>query len=209
MQEVNKSVPDIVISRLPVYLQILNQLLRQGEEIISSKELASRLGITDTQIRKDLSYFGGFGTQGKGYPIIHLIEELRHILNLNQIWQVVLLGVGNLGQALLSYQGFTRKGFEIVLAFDTHTDLIGRKISGVVVRDVRTLEEEVKKQNLKIAILTVPAAEAQELASRLVNCGIKAILNYAPVTIKTPPDVRVQDIDPILKLQNLTYFLRD
>ncbi|MFZ3070712.1 MAG: redox-sensing transcriptional repressor Rex [Anaerolineaceae bacterium] len=201
------TIPDKVITRLPIYLQVLNQLLRDGREIVSSQELAEQLGVSATQIRKDLSYFGGFGKQGSGYDIIRLVDELREILNLDKIWQVALVGVGNLGQALLSYQGFSRKGFEIVLAFDNNPKIIDSTMAGIKISDVKDLETQVQREKVAIGIITVPASTAQPVAERMVKSGIKAILNYAPVTLKVSPDVRVLDIDPVLKLQNLTYYL--
>src|SRR5690606_14415564 len=128
-------IPDIVVSRLPIYLQRLNLLLREGTEVVSSHEFAEMLGTTATQIRKDLSFFGGFGKQGSGYNVIRLHEALKEILHLNKIWKVALFGMGNLGQALLRYQGFARKGFEIVMAFDISEALIGKEISGMTIRN--------------------------------------------------------------------------
>ncbi|MFZ3151309.1 MAG: redox-sensing transcriptional repressor Rex [Anaerolineaceae bacterium] len=204
-----QAIPEVVIARLPIYLQILNHLQREGYEIVSSKELAKHLGVTAAQIRKDFSYFGEFGKQGSGYNVTRLTDELREILNLNQIWQVALVGVGNLGQALLSYQGFSRKGFELILAFDNNPKLINTTISGLKVLDVENLEEEINKCQVKIAILTVPSQVAQDITNRLVNCGIKAILNYAPITLKVDSNIRVLNIDPVLKLQNLSYYLSE
>ena len=200
-------IPEVVIGRLPVYIQKLNQLLREGREIISSTELAEHIGTTASQIRKDLSYFGGFGKQGSGYNIIKLLETLRGILNLNHPWKVVLVGAGHLGSALLSYQGFLQKGFEIVLALDSNPSLIGTKIAGIAIEPVERLEEFVKAHQVKLAILTVPASEAQKVANRLVESGIEAIVNYAPFTLKCPEGVHVSDIDPVLMLQKMTYYL--
>ncbi len=201
------NIPDIVVSRLPLYLQTLNHLLREGEEVVSSDELSEKVGIPAVQIRKDLSYFGGFGVKGKGYDIIHLIDNLRSILNLNQIWPMVIVGVGNLGQALIRYQGFARQGFEIVLALDINPNIIGTEIAGIVVQDVETMEAELRRSDIRIALLTVPANAAQSTADALVAHGIKAILNYAPIILKLPEGVRVANIDPVLKLEHLTYYL--
>jgi redox-sensing transcriptional repressor len=202
------SIPEIVIARLPVYIQKLNQLMREGRENVSSQEMAEFLGVTSAQIRKDLSLFGGFGKKGTGYNVINLLESLRSILNLNQIWEVVLVGVGKLGQALLSYQGFSRKGFEIVMAFDNDPNVIGQTIAGVKVRDVSEMRNLTCPRNIPIAILTVPAANAQEMADQLIHCGVKAILNYAPVTLKVPEGVKLSNIDPVLNLQTFTYYLK-
>jgi len=202
------SIPEVVIARLPVYIQKLNQLMREGRENVSSQEMAEFLGVTSAQIRKDLSFFGGFGKKGTGYNVINLLESLRSILNLNQIWEVVLIGVGKLGQALLSYQGFTRKGFEIVMAFDNDPNVIGQTIAGIKVRDVSEMQNLTCPRNIPIAILTVPAANAQEMADQLIHCGVKAILNYAPVTLKVPEGVKLSNIDPVLNLQTFTYYLK-
>lgn len=200
-------IPEVVVARLPVYAQKLNQFLQEGRAMVSSSELAEQLGITASQIRKDLSYFGGFGKQGSGYDVIKLLESLREILNLTHPWKVVLVGVGHLGSALLSYQGFARKGFEIALALDNNPELIGKVISGVEVRPVEQLEEWVKAEGVRLAIITVPASEAQRVADRLTEVGIRAILNYAPVTLKCPDGVHVSDIDPVLILQKMTFYL--
>jgi redox-sensing transcriptional repressor len=201
------SIPEVVVARLPVYIQKLNQLVREGREIVSSQEMAEHLDVSSAQIRKDLSFFGGFGKQGTGYNVINLLESLRSILNLNQIWEVVLVGVGHLGQALLSYQGFSRNGFEIVMAFDNDPKIIGKTFAGIKVTDVNEMQNHICPRGVPIAILTVPAGNAQEIADQLIGCGVKAILNYAPVTLKVPEGIRLANIDPVLSLQKLTFYL--
>ena len=201
------SIPEVVVARLPVYIQKLNQLVREGREIVSSQEMAEHLGVSSAQIRKDLSFFGGFGKQGTGYNVINLLESLRSILNLNQIWEVVLVGVGHLGQALLSYQGFSRNGFEIVMAFDNDPKIIGKTFAGIKVIDVNEMQNHICPRSVPIAILTVPAGNAQEMADQLIRCGVKAILNYAPVTLKVPEGIRLANIDPVLSLQTITFYL--
>ncbi|HOT99962.1 MAG TPA: redox-sensing transcriptional repressor Rex [Anaerolineaceae bacterium] len=201
------SIPEVVVARLPVYIQKLNQLVREGREIVSSQEMAEHLGVSSAQIRKDLSFFGGFGKQGTGYNVINLLESLRSILNLNQIWEVVLVGVGHLGQALLSYQGFSRNGFEIVMAFDNDPKIVGKTFAGIKVIDVNEMQNHICPRGVPIAILTVPAANAQEMADQLIRCGVKAILNYAPVTLKVPEGIRLANIDPVLSLQTITFYL--
>ena len=201
------SIPEVVVARLPVYIQKLNQLVREGREIVSSQEMAEHLGVSSAQIRKDLSFFGGFGKQGTGYNVINLLESLRGILNLNQIWEVVLVGVGHLGQALLSYQGFSRNGFEIIMAFDNDPKIIGKTFAGIKVTDVNEMQNHICPRGVPIAILTVPAGNAQEMADQLIRCGVKAILNYAPVTLKVPEGIRLANIDPVLSLQTITYYL--
>lgn len=201
------SIPDIVISRLPWYLQTLNQMAKEGLRTVSSKMLANRLGSTAAQIRKDLSLFGGFGKQGTGYSIYFLIEQLQSILNLDRIWQVAVVGAGDLGKALTHYQGFASRGIEIVMLFDIDPDLVGTQVGSVIVRHADSLEAEIKSKGVKMAILTVPGAVAQEMADRLVCAGIRAILNYAPVTLMVPGQVHVQSIDPVLHLQRMMYYL--
>ena len=201
------SIPEVVVERLPVYIQKLNQLVREGRESVSSQEMAEHLGVTSAQFRKDLSIFGGFGKQGTGYNVINLLESLRSILNLNQVWEVVLVGVGHLGQALLSYQGFSQKGFEIVMAFDNNPNVIGKTFAGIEVLDVIGMRNHICPRGIPIAILTVPAANAQEMADQLIRCGVNAILNYAPVTLKVPDGVRLANIDPVLSLQTITFYL--
>lgn len=203
------SVPDIVISRLPWYLQTLNQMAKEGLHTVSSKMLADRLGSTAAQIRKDLSFFGGFGKQGTGYSIYYLIEQLQKILNLDRVWQVAVVGAGDLGRALTHYQGFASRGIEIVLLFDVDPQVIGAQVGSVVVQHVDSLETEIIDKGIKMAILTVPGAVAQEICDRLVKAGIEAILNYAPVTLIVPEHVHVQSIDPVLHLQRMMYYLAD
>jgi redox-sensing transcriptional repressor len=202
-------VPDVVISRLPWYLQTLNQLARQGMHTVSSKELAERVGSTAAQIRKDLSYFGGFGKQGTGYSIYYLIEQLQKILNLDRVWQVVVVGAGDLGRALTRYQGFASRGIEIGLLFDVDPKVVGTPVGSVIVDDVANMEEKIREKGIKIAILTVPAQAAQQTADQLVKAGIESILNYAPITLITPENVHVQHIDPVLHLQRMMYYLGD
>lgn len=205
----NDDVPDIVISRLPGYLQVLNQIAKEGKHTVSSKMLADRLGSTAAQIRKDLSFFGGFGKQGTGYSVYHLIEQLQLILNLDRIWQVAVVGAGDLGRALIRYQGFANRGIEIALVFDNHPSVVGTQVGAVIVRHVDQMVGDICSLGIKIAILTVPAEAAQSTADKLVKAGIKSILNYAPVTLKLPADVRVQHIDPVLQLQRMMYYLGD
>lgn len=200
-------VPDVVISRLPWYLQTLNQMARAGMHTVSSKMLAERLGTTAAQIRKDLAYFGGFGKQGTGYPIYNLIEQLQKILNLDRIWQVAVVGAGDLGRALTHYQGFANRGIEIVLLFDNDPLVVGTRVGTVTVRHVNEMVDEVLAKGIKIGVLTVPAQAAQEIAEAFVRAGVEAILNYAPTTLILPPSVHVQHIDPVLQMQRMMYYL--
>ena len=200
-------VPDIVIRRLPWYLQTLNQMAKEGWHTVSSVILAERVGTSAAQIRKDLSYFGGFGKQGTGYSIYFLIEQLQNILNLDRIWRVAVVGAGNLGRALTRYQGFANRGLDICLIFDNHPRLIGTQVGSLVVRHVDTMVADILEKAVKIAILTLPGEAAQETAEQLMQAGIRAILNYTPATLKMPPEVHVEHIDPVLQLQRMMYYL--
>ncbi len=200
-------IPDVVIGRLPIYLLKLNQLLREGQKVVSSAQLAEMIGIPATQIRKDLSWFGGFGKQGSGYDVVHLLDQLNTILNLNRIWQVVLVGAGNLGKAVVEYDGFRRKGFEICAVFDNEPKRIGSQIGHLFVQDVENLAAYVKENDILVAALAVPASAAPGVADLLVKAGVRAILNYAPVTLRLPKEVAVSYVDPVLSLQKMTYYL--
>ena len=200
-------VPEVVIERLPQYLRALGQLSREGTEVVSSQQLGERLQVTPAQIRKDLSYFGRFGKQGRGYNVPHLVERLRHILGLDQTWNVAIVGVGRLGRAILSYPGFAPEGFRIACAFDADPKLVGQVASGIMVQPISQMLEVLQHEQVRIAIVAVPAAQAQEVVDQLVECGIKTILSYAPAAIQTPPDVHIRTIDPVLALQSMTYYL--
>jgi len=200
-------VPDIVIGRLPLYLRTLVLLEMEGEEVTSSQELGKRLGISSAQIRKDLSHFGEFGKQGTGYAISYLKEQLKEILNLNKAWSVALVGFGDLGHALVHYGRFSERKFNIEIIFDTDPDKIGQDVNGIIIQDGADLAEVVKAKRIKIAILAVPIEGAQTVTNLLVEAGVQAILNYAPITLSVPPRVKVQNIDPLAYLQKMTYYL--
>ena len=200
-------VPDIVIGRLPIYLRALTQLQETGQEITSSQELGERLGIGSAQIRKDLSHFGEFGKQGTGYEISYLREQIAKILHVDQDWTLALVGFGDLGQAIMHYGGFHRQGFHIEAIFDNDPDKIGQEMEGMVIRSLDDLKEVISTQHIRIAILAVPAGAAQEVANKLIEMGIKAILNYAPITLNVPKHIQVQYIDPIMHLQRMAYYL--
>ncbi len=204
----NKNIPRIVVARLPIYLETLELMQRQGIRKTSSKELGDRLGITAAQIRKDLSQFGEFGKQGTGYSIDKLVAELKRILNLNQIWDVAVIGSGRLGLAIAQYPEFIHRGFRITMIFDNDPKLIGTQVGDFVIQDGAQIVEIIKKSKVKIAILTVPANAAQQVAENLVKAGVQAILTYAPVMLNLPTDsVQVLHIDPIKQLQQMTFFL--
>jgi redox-sensing transcriptional repressor len=201
-------IPDVVIDRLPVYVRALDSLEEEGRDVVNSQELGERLGVTPAQIRKDLSYFGRFGKQGRGYSVARLREELRQILGLTREWPVVLVGVGKLGRAVLGYGGFTPQGFRIVEAFDSDSKIVGTKVNGLVVKSVDSLPQELGKVRVEMAIVAVPAVTAQRVIDILVANGVKAILNYAPIAAHVPPRVRIKDIDPVLALQSMTFYVK-
>lgn len=204
----NSTIPDIVIGRLPLYLRTLQRMLEEGRYITSSQELGERLGISAAQIRKDLSQFGEFGKQGTGYNIEYLTQQLRKILNIEKIWDVAVIGAGDVGNALARYQGFLHRGFQVTMIFDADPAKIGKKIGDFEILDSSRMVEEIKKANIKIAMIAVPSSHAQEVADDLVKAGIQAILNYAPVQLNVPPNVHVQYIDPAVHLQRMTYYLK-
>ncbi len=206
--DVADEIPDIVIGRLPIYLQALTRMLEEGEKTTtSSQELGESLGISSAQIRKDLSHFGEFGKQGTGYHVNYLVEQLRRILHLDREWRVALVGAGYLGHALAHYGGFMRRGFRISWIFDNDPATVGQKLNGITVRHVDTLERIIRREKVQIAVLAVPAHAAQALADRLVEAGAGAILTYAPINISVPPHVHVQYSDPVVQLQRMTYYL--
>lgn len=200
-------IPDIIIGRLPVYLRALQQLSEKGILTTSSQELGEIIGISAAQIRKDISQFGEFGKQGTGYSIPFLIERLRDILKVDRVWEVIIVGMGDIGHALARYNGFANRGFHISMVFDNDPEKIGQKVGEYEVHDTATLPEKVKQNKIKIAMLAAPAASAQEITDLLVKAGIKAIVNYAPTSLNVPSGVRVQYIDPVTHLQRMTYYL--
>ena len=202
-----EKIPDIIIGRLPVYLRALQQLSERGILTTSSQELGEIIGISAAQIRKDISQFGEFGKQGTGYSIPFLIERLRDILKVDRGWEVVIIGMGDVGHALAHYQGFANRGFHVNMVFDNDPQKIGQKAGEFEILDVALLPEKIKQNKIKIAMLTVPASSAQEVADQLVKAGIKALLNYAPISLNVPRGVRVQYIDPVTHLQRMTYYL--
>jgi redox-sensing transcriptional repressor len=173
----------------------------------SSHELAERLGISSAQIRKDLSHFGEFGKQGTGYHIQYLTDRLTEILHLTQEWPVVVVGAGYLGHALASYRGFQRRGFHILAVFDNDPTKVGRQAGELVVQDSADLERTVRDAGIQVAILAVPADTAQATVEKLAAAGIKAVLSYAPVSLNPPPGVTISYSDPVVQLQQMTYYL--
>lgn len=201
-------IPEVVINRLPVYARALAALHDAGETVVSSQALGEQLDVTPAQIRKDLSYFGRFGKQGRGYNVPGLLGKLREILGLDRRWRVCIVGVGRLGQAIVEYGGFEPQGFQIVGAFDANPELVGSTIGGQTIRHMDELEPFLAEERVDIGVVAVPASAAQEVVDRLVACGIKAILNYAPTTAHVPEGVSIRHIDPVLEMQSMTFYLK-
>jgi redox-sensing transcriptional repressor len=202
-----EKIPDITISRLPIYLRALQRMAEKGLQTTSSQELGELVGVTAAQIRKDISQFGEFGKQGTGYNILFLIAQLREILKLDRIWDMAIIGAGDMGRALARYQGFLDRGFRVLTIFDKDAEKIGDKAGDFIIQDAARMVKMIRQAGIKVAMLTVPVAEAQEVTDQLVQAGVKAILNYAPINLTVPPDIHVQYMDPATHLQWMTYYL--
>ncbi len=203
----NQKVPPTAVARLPLYLRCLIEAQQQGSEILSSKELAELAGGNAAQVRKDLSYLGEFGIRGIGYEVESLIQHVSRWLGLTRQHNAAIIGMGRLGPALQGYRGFAEKGFKVVAAFDSDPAKVGTKIDGIVVQHISDLEETVRARGIEIAIVTTPGSAAQQVADRLVESGIKAILNFAPVHLEVPPQVNCRQVDLSVELQILCFHL--
>ena len=202
-----QDIPDVVVRRLPIYARTLTYLLNEGARSVSSQELGERINVTAAQIRKDLSWFGEFGKQGIGYDVEKLLGHINRILGLTQTWPVVLVGLGHLGQAIARYEGFREKGLNIVALFDSDPRKIGTMLNGLPVRGDEQMSDVVAEFGVKLAIVAVPATKAQEVVDLLIEAGVRAILNYAPVIVQVPDGVWVRHIDPVSLLHSMTYYL--
>ena len=204
-----QSIPDIVIRRLPIYARSLQHMADQGVETVSSSDLGTRLGVSAAQIRRDLSYFGEFGKQGKGYDVSFLLAEVHKILGLGRDWPIALVGLGHLGRALLHYDELRERGFCINALFDHSPSKVGEKVGGLTICSMDDLQAVLTQKSIHMAIIAVPAQGAQIVAEALVDAGIRAILNYSPITVQVPPHVKLRHIDPVVALQSMTYYLDD
>lgn len=198
-------IPEKTVTRLSIYLRCLEELETDGVTSVSSKQLAERFGLNSAQVRKDLAYFGQFGVRGLGYYIAELKHNLERILGLKQDWEVALVGAGNLGSALIAYKGFQARGFHLGMAFDTDPAKVGLCVDGVQILEVAKLVPTIRKKKIKIAMVAVPAAAAQAVADLLVEAGVNAILNFAPVQLAVPEGVKVQNVDLSVLLKTLSY----
>lgn len=200
-------IPDIVIRRLPIYVRTLKGLTEEGIHSVSSEALASMIGVTAAQIRRDLSYFGKFGKQGKGYDIAYLSGAIEHILKLDRQWPMVLVGMGKLGHAIANYRGFRRSSFAIEGLFDSDPDKVGERVNDLDVRPMSEVVETMREKGIRVGIIATPRTQAQEAADLLIAGGAEAILNYAPVILRAPDNVTVREIDPVSALQSMTYYI--
>ena len=202
-----KVIPDIVVGRLPIYLRALQRMLEEHRKVTSSQELGERLGISAAQIRKDLSQFGEFGKQGTGYSIVYLAEQINQILKVDRVWDIAVIGAGDIGSAVARYQGFANRGLRVAMIFDSDPTKVGTQVGTFTVQDSRNVEEVIRDAGIQIAMIATPSQTAQAVAEQLITAGVKAILNYAPINLSVPDEVRVQYIDPVIHLQRMTYYL--
>ena len=202
-----KRIADSTVRRLSIYLRFLEEFEERGLATVSSDALARRGGTTSAQVRKDLSFFGSFGKRGLGYSVPELATALREILGLGKEWRVVIIGAGKIGAALAQYRGFRQRGFQIVAAYDTNADKIGRELEGILVRDMNQLEADVAREQPDIAVLAIPGEFAQAALDRVVRAGVHAVLNFAPIQLNAPADVTVKTVNMAMELEGLTFAL--
>ena len=202
-----KHIAESTVRRLSLYLRVLEQVAARGQQTISSDALAEDGGTTSAQVRKDLSFFGSFGKRGRGYDVGELVSKLQDILGLGREWKVYIVGAGKIGSALVSYRGFSERGFRVLGVYDSNPQLVGRTIDGVGVRSMSQLEHDAAREAPDIAVLTVPAEFAQAVADRVVAAGIRAIMNFAPAPIHVPGNVTVKSVNMALELEGLAYAL--
>jgi redox-sensing transcriptional repressor len=198
-------IPNPAVRRLSLYLRQLEAFKRKDRRTISSKQLGESLNLTDAQVRKDLAYFGQFGHPGIGYRVDELIAKVKQILGTDKTWNVLLVGAGNLGRALMAYRGFDAKGFRLVAVFDNDASKAGKKQANFTVQPLSELTETIRKQNIRLGILAVPADVAQDVADQLVASGVRGLLNFAPVSINVPPDVALNAVDLAVQLDQISF----
>jgi redox-sensing transcriptional repressor len=201
-----RSIPEATVGRLPVYLRALVDLAEAGTGTVSSDELAEAAGVNSAKVRKDLSHLGSYGTRGVGYDVAYLIHQIRRELGLTQHWAIAIVGVGNLGQALANYDGFAERGFRVAALVDADTSRVGERVGELEVRHVDELPGLVEQLDVAIGVIATPAAAAQEAADRLVDAGVRSVLNFAPTTIAVPPGVSVRKVDLAVELQILAFY---
>ncbi|MEP6691142.1 MAG: redox-sensing transcriptional repressor Rex [Gemmatimonadaceae bacterium] len=202
-----KRIAESTVRRLSLYLRFLEEFEGRGIATVSSDELAARGGTTSAQVRKDLSFFGSFGKRGLGYSVPELASRLREILGLGKDWRVIIVGAGKIGAALAQYRGFRQRGFHIVAVYDTDPQKIGKKIDGFLVRDLAKLEPDNRSQPADIAVITVPAESAQQVADLTTRAGLRAIMNFAPVQLQVPDTVALKTVNMAMELEGLSFAL--
>lgn len=200
-----ESIPNPAVRRLSLYLRQLESFQRSNRRTVSSKQLGESLRLTDAQVRKDLAYFGQFGRPGIGYRVDELIAQVKRILGTDKAWNVLLVGAGNLGRALLAYRGFEQKGFHLVAVFDNDQSKVGRRIGPYTVESLSDVAGAVRNHNIRLAMLAVPADNAQEVADLLIDAGIRGLLNFAPVSLNVPADVALNAVDVAVQLEQLSF----
>jgi redox-sensing transcriptional repressor len=200
-----ETIPNPAVRRLSLYLRQLESFKRKDRRTISSKQLGESLHLTDAQVRKDLAYFGQFGHPGIGYRVDDLIAQVKRILGTDKIWNVLLVGAGNLGRALLSYNGFQAKGFQLAAVFDFDPKKVGQKAGPFTIQPITQLADTIQKQNIRLAIIAVPADAAQDVADNLVEAGIRGLLNFAPTSITVPSHVALNAVDLAVQLEQLSF----
>jgi redox-sensing transcriptional repressor len=202
-----KRISDSAVRRLSLYLRFLEEFDSRGLTTVSSDELAKRGGTTSAQVRKDLSFFGSFGKRGLGYSVPELLSRLREIMGLGREWRVYIVGAGKIGAALAQYRGFRQRGFTVVGVYDNDPGVIGRTRDGHVVRDIAALPRDAQREHPDIAVLTIPAEDAQRTVDQVVAAGIRAILNFAPAQIHVPPEVTLKNVNMAMELEALSFSL--
>jgi len=202
-----RRIPEGTISRLFIYLRELTELIKLNIHTISSAELGERTNLSDAQVRKDLAYFGQFGVSGAGYNTCELKGALEKILGKDKIWNVAVVGVGHLGSALLTYSGFKERGLNIVAAFDVDARKIGRQLKDVTIQSIEDLPRTIAEKKIAIGIIVVPAKNAQEVADKLISSGVGCILNFAPVALTVPDNIKIKNVDLSREMETLSYFL--
>jgi redox-sensing transcriptional repressor len=206
MTDKARRIPEATVARLPVYLRSLLGLAEEKTSTVSSERLAELAGVNAAKVRKDLSYLGSYGTRGVGYDVEYLLFQVSRELGLTQDWPVVIVGAGNLGQALANYGGFGQRGFPVVALIDADASKVGGTIHGITVRHLDDLPDVAAEHNVAIGIIATPAAAAQEVADRLLAAGVGSILNFAPAVISVPPEVTLRKVDLAVELQILSFY---
>lgn len=201
----NRRIPESTVRRLSHYLRSLEDFEREGGETVSSEELAARGQTTAAQVRKDLSHFGSFGKRGLGYRVDELRAHVEQILGVDRVWRVALVGAGRIGSALSDYPDFATRGYECVAILDSDPDKIGRVRGGIRIRPAKELQEAIRELGIELVIIAVPASAAQDVAEQAVQAGIRGILNFAPIRLKVPPEVSVEDVSLVMELEALSF----